>query len=172
MPITLEMEEILHYLHAKDNYALFAGFAAFLHTGVEVSPDIDVFVSSLPDVAEIADEFIKKGWHQTRHPTDTLFLSTVKKGTTTFDILFSEPAQKVLLPRKIPVDFQGYHLFTISLEGLLLTKMNQVASMGRSDDKTQRDRKVIHIVRQKIDVKKLRSLLLDLEDSFWTKGYF
>ena len=172
MSITPEMEEILQYLHTKDNYALFAGFAAYLHTGVEPSPDIDVFVSSHTDVKKITEDFIKKGWNQFDFKTNDFFMSTVKKNETTFDIIFSEPAQKVLLPCRIVVSFQDNPLYTISAEALLLTKMNQLTSLKRSDEKTKRDREVIHVLREKIDVQKLRKLLQTLEDSFWTKGHF
>lgn len=171
MSITPEMEEILQYLRNKDNYALFAGFCAFLLTGVEPSPDIDVFVLSGEDVKQITDDFLEKGWRKIRYTTDDIFMSTVEKNGTTLDVVFSEPA-KIFLSDKIRVFFKGNQLFVITPEALLLTKMNQITSPERSDEKTKRDRAVIHILRKKIDVKNLRRLLLCLEDSFWTKGYF
>lgn len=169
MSITPEMEEILQYLDGKDNYALFAGFAAFLHTGVEPSPDIDIFVSSLNDLRKITEDFIEKGWML---QCADRFMSTVRKRDTTFDIIFSEPAEKALLPCKVAISFEDKELFSITPEALLLTKMDQITSLERSDEKTKRDRKVIHILRQKIDVKTLKKLLQNLEDSFWTEGYF
>lgn len=169
MTLTPEMEEILQYLCTKDDYALFAGFAAYLHTGVEPSPDIDVFVSSYNDVKKVTEDFIKKGWTLKRTND---FMSTVEKNGTTFDIIFSENAQKVFLPSKVMVSFQGNPLYTTNVEALLVTKMNQVASPKRSEEKTKRDREVIRVLQKKIDVQKLRKLFQTLEDSFWTEGYF
>jgi len=40
--LTNEMQEIINFLSEKDNYAIFAGFAGFLHTGVASSADIDM----------------------------------------------------------------------------------------------------------------------------------
>ena len=172
MTLTSEMQEILEYLHTKKNYALFAGFAAFLHTGVEPSPDIDVFVSSVDDVKDIADDFTQKGWTPIQHTTNTYFMDTVEKNNTTFDILFSKSAKEVFFPQRVKIYFEDKCLYSISVEALLLTKMNQVASRERSDCKTKRDREVIHMLRKKINVQNLREMLEDLEDSFWTEGYF
>lgn len=62
--ITPEMEEILHYLHHQKGYALFAGFATYLLTGIEPSSDIDVYVSSHSEVLRISDDFSKRdGYH-------------------------------------------------------------------------------------------------------------
>jgi hypothetical protein len=171
MSITPEMEEVLQYLQKKDSYALFAGFAAFLLTGVEPSPDIDVFVVSEKDVSQITDDFLKKGWRKIRYITDKIFLSTVEKNNTTFDIILSKTA-KIFLRDRIQIPFKSIHVFVISPEALFLTKMNQVASPERSDEKTQRDREVINILRKTIDVKALKKLLQNVDDSFWTKGYF
>ncbi len=167
------MQEILDYLQTKEDYALFAGFAAFLHTGVEPSPDIDVFFSSAAAVKASTDDFTTKGWNRIRTGyTDDYFMNTVEKNGTTFDIIYSAPAKEVLLPHKVRVRFKGTYLYTISVEALLLTKMNQLTSLERSDYKTKRDREVIHILRQKIDVQELRELLKDVKDSFWVKGHF
>jgi hypothetical protein len=163
------MEEILQYLHKRDGYALFAGFAAFLLTGVEPSPDIDIFVSSRNDVQKIADDFIPKGWNVQRTEE---WINTVEKNGTTLDIVFSDNAKKAFLPCKIAVPFKGKKLFSVTPEALLLTKMNQLTSQERSDDKTKRDRKVIYQLRKEIQVKKLKMLLENLEDTFWTEGYF
>jgi hypothetical protein len=171
MSITPEMEEVLQYLQKKDSYALFAGFAAFLLTGVEPSPDIDVFVVSEKDVNQITDDFLKKGWRKMRYITDDIFLSTVEKNNTTFDIIFSKTA-KIFLQDRIQIHFKSIRVFVISPEALFLTKMNQVASPERSDEKTKRDREVIHILRKTIDVKALKKLLQNVDYSFWTKGYF
>ena len=168
MDITSEMEEILHYLHRKDDYALFAGFAAYLHTGVEPSPDIDIFVSSLSNVKEITEDFIKKGW-TVLHSHD--FFSTLEKNGTTFDIFFSKIAERAFLPCSIVIPYKDLSLSVISAEALFITKMAQVASLERSAEKTARDRRVIHILRQKIDGKKVKELFQNIDDSFWTEGW-
>jgi hypothetical protein len=169
MNITEEMKEILRYLNNKDNYALFAGFAAFLCTGIESSPDIDIFVLSYDDVKKITEDFISSGWDHIQFKTDKISMSTVKKNKTTFDIIFSQSAKK-FFPSRIVVSLDGKKLFCISLEALLLTKLNQLAAIERSEEKTKRDRSVIRVLREKIDVTKLNELLHDLEDSFWTEG--
>jgi hypothetical protein len=171
MNITEEMKEILQYLSNKDNYALFAGFAAFLCTGIESSADIDILVSSYGDIKKITEDFISSGWDHIQFRTDKISMSTVKKNKTTFDIIFSQFARK-LFPSRIVVSFDGKKLFCISLEALLLTKLNQLAAIERSEEKTRRDRLVIRVLRKKIDVRKMRELLQNLEDSFWTEGYF
>lgn len=169
LTITPEMEEIIHYLHNKDNYALFAGFAAFLLTGIEPSFDVDIFVSSCNDVKKIVNDFVKKRW-TLQYSTD--FMSTFEKNNTTFDIIFSETAKKAFLPGKVQVYVEGSSLYIISPEALLLTKLNQVFSLQRSAEKTKRDRKVIHILRQRIDVRELRMILQNIDDTFWTERYF
>ncbi|MGC1120748.1 MAG: hypothetical protein WBA22_06605 [Candidatus Methanofastidiosia archaeon] len=128
MPITAEMEETISYLSGKDDYALFAEFAAYLHTGVEPSPDID--------------------------------------------ICFSSPARNVFFPERATIYYRGTPLLVITQEALLLTKMNQLTSPQRTDAKTTRDRQVIQILRKKIDISKLRELVNNLEDSFWTQGWY
>jgi hypothetical protein len=168
MNITPEMEEIVQYLHDKSNYAIFAGFAAFLLTGVESSPDIDIFVSSRNDIKKITDDFVTKGWNLL---CQNDFVTTVEKRGTTFDIIFSESARKVFFPCRMRVPFKDKHLFCISSEALLLTKMNQLTSLQRSDYKTKRDRTVIDILRQTIDGEKVIQLVVNLEDSFWTEGW-
>lgn len=166
------MQEVLEYLCTRENYAIFAGFAAFLHTGVAPSPDIDVFVPSIDDVEDMTDHFVNRGWTLKNRTAHTHFMGTVEKNNTTFDVIFTKPAKEVFLPRKVKVRFEGKHLYSISVEALLLTKMNQIAWRERSNDKTKRDREVIHILRKKIDVANLREMLEDLDDSFWTEGYF
>ena len=168
MDITSEMGEILRYLHKKDDYALFAGFTAYLHTGAEPSPDIDIFVSSLNDVKEITEDFISKGWI-VLHLCDSF--STLEKNGATFDIIFSKTAERAFLPCAIKVPFKDLSLSVISAEALFLTKMAQVASLERSPEKTARDRRVIHILRQKIDGKKVKELFQNIDDSFCIEGW-
>lgn len=166
MILTPELKEIIQYLHTKDHYAVFAGFCAFLLTGVEPSFDIDIFVLSDNTVRQITEDFLKKGWRK-QYTND--FMSTVKKNDTTFDIIYSKTA-KIFLSGRIQVSFKGYRLFVITPEALFLTKMNQLASLKRTEEKTKRDRDVIHILRQKIDVEKLKNLLQTVDDSFWTNS--
>ncbi|MBU7017107.1 MAG: hypothetical protein HXS44_06325 [Theionarchaea archaeon] len=168
MVITSEMEEILFYLHRKDNYALFAGFAAFLHGGVEPSMDLDIFVSSPHDVKEITEDFIKKGWTLSNSHN---FFSTVEKNNTTFDIIYSESAKKAFLPCALVIPYKDLLLSVISAEALFLTKMAQVSALQRSPEKTARDRKIIYILRQRIDSKKVKELLLNMDDSLWIEGW-
>lgn len=167
------MQEILDYLHDKENYALFAGFAAFIHTGIEPSPDIDIFVHSREDIETIIEDFTQNGWKNIKYEKSVLFTSaTLEKNSTTFDLIFSASSREPLLSSKVKVQFQERNLYTISCEALLLTKMAQITSFDRSPQKTERDRKVIHILRKKIKVETVRELLQNLSDTFWTEGYF
>jgi len=51
-----EMHELLDFLSQKDDYAIFAGFAAQLLLGIKASPDIDILVRS----KDKAEEFKKE----------------------------------------------------------------------------------------------------------------
>jgi hypothetical protein len=172
MPITAEMEETLSYLSGKEDYALFAGFAAFLYTGVEPSPDIDILVDQPESVRKIIGDFIQKGWEKTRYFGEQFVMGTVKSGDTTLDICFSQPGRTIFFPQRVTVYYKGAPLLVITPEALLLTKMNQLTSPERTDAKTARDRQVIEILREKIDVSRLRELVNSLEDTFWTKGWY
>lgn len=172
MPITAEMEEILSYLSGKGDYALFAGFAAFLYTGVEPSSDIDIFVDQPESVRKIIGDFIQKGWEKTHYFSEQFTMGTVKSHDTTLDICFSPPARTVFFPQRVTVYYKGTPLLVITPEALLLTKMNQLTSPQRTDAKTVRDRQVIEILRKKIDASRLRELVNNLEDTFWTQGWY
>ena len=78
------MKEIIDYLCTRDNYVICAGFAAHLHTGVESSADIDIFVAR-EEISKIAEEFEQKGWKVTK-TTDRdgqLFWKQLEKNETT-----------------------------------------------------------------------------------------
>ncbi|MBU7013940.1 MAG: hypothetical protein HXS52_08150 [Theionarchaea archaeon] len=172
MPITAEMEEIMSYLSGRDDYALFAGFAAFLYTGIEPSSDIDIFVDLPEKVEEIIEDFLKKGWKRTQYCSQQFVTGTVKSHDTTLDLCFSPPAHNVLIPERITTHYKGIPLLVITPEALLLTKMSQLTSPLRTDAKTARDRQVIQMLRKKVDVSALRELVGNLEDSFWTQGWY
>ncbi|MBU6998121.1 MAG: hypothetical protein HXS51_06765 [Theionarchaea archaeon] len=172
MPITAEMEEIISYLSGRDDYAIFAGFAAFLHTGVEPSPDIDILIDLPEKVGKIMEDFLEKGWKRICYSSQHFVTGTVKNHDTTLDICFSPPACHALLPGRTTISYEGTPLLVITPEALFLTKMNQLTSPLRTDAKTARDRQVIEILRKKIEVSALRELLDNLEDSFWTLGWY
>ena len=70
MNLTSEMNELIKFLSKRDDYVIFAGFGAFLHTGVECSKDIDIFVSSFESVKKIAKLLKEKNWKQVKQETD------------------------------------------------------------------------------------------------------
>ena len=174
MVITREMHEIVDFLKAEEQYALFAGFAAYLYTGVETSADIDIFVPSMAVVKRICRLFIPRGWKLTRKKSDgkLYMLSTLKKKDTTLDIVFSKIAREIWVPCKTSLPFGRGRLNAVSPEVLFLTKLQGMTSLHRTESKTARDRRVLSVLRRRIDVGKLRKLLNKLPDVFWTKGRF
>lgn len=171
MVFNKEMQEIVTFLAKQKKYAIFAGFAAYLHTGIEPSADIDVFMSQ-KDVVRTAKTFVKKGWTEIkRRLSQEVIVITVVKNNTTFDII-TVPQKSPYFKTRVTCAFRGKKLQVISSEALLITKMNQLTWESRTDVKTKRDRKVIALLRKKINVKKMRALLPHLSDHFWTKGYF
>jgi len=170
--ITPEMNEIIDYLSTRDNYAIFAGFAAFLQTGVDASADIDVFIATSEEIEQMSQEFQQKGWTEPERKIvqDKVVKATVEKNETTFDLIFSVNAQAYIDTCE-KVECEGKQLSVLSKEALLVTKMLQL-TQNRPDSKTQRDRQVIADMRPKIDPMKLKQLLSSLDNTFWTKGYF
>jgi hypothetical protein len=173
MVLTDEMREILRYLHNKKDYAIFAGFAAFLHTKVESSADIDIFVKSIKGVNNISKDFINAGWKQKSKKTDnSLFMcSTLEKNNTTFDIIFSKSAKETILPNKVKLPFNSYGLYVINKEALFISKLLWLASENRPEEKIRRDKNVVNILRKNLNIKELRKILVKMKDTFWKKGY-
>lgn len=173
MVFTDEMMEILRYLNNKEDYAIFAGFAAFLHTKIESSADIDILVKSIKEVNNISKDFINNGWKQKNKKTgNVLFMnSKLEKNNTTFDIIFSKSAEEIILPRKVKLSFDIYKLYVVSREVLFISKLLGLASESRPEEKIKRDRKVVNILRNNLNLKGLRKLLVEMKDAFWTSGY-
>lgn len=174
MTFTPEMQEIIDYLQDKDNYACFGGLAAFLYTGIECSADIDVFVDSIENVKAIAKDFIDKGWKEIARKTDRDYyiIITVEKNNTTFDIYYSKLSSECFLPDKVELEQDGKKAWAINAEALLLTKINQLTSLKRTEEKTLRDRKVIHLLREKIEPQKVKDLLQKIPYVFWRERKF
>ena len=169
--ITQEMREILEFLSPRNDYLIFAGY---LLTKVEPSADVDIFVPSKETVMSITEELSTKGWtkFKERGIDGTFYSNSLEKNNTTFDIIFSSPALEVLMPRKVKTEFEGKEYFTLSKEGIFLTKMNILTNPKRTENKTKRDREVINILREQVDLDKVRELVISLKDSFWRSGYF
>lgn len=169
--MTPEMKEALSYLSAQKDYALFAGFAAFLHTGIECSADIDVLVPSKAVVSRYQKNLAKQGWRVLSHKQGRYYRHIAfGKDKTTFDVGYTA-SSKPFFDTAIKTKWSGFTLRVISKEALLLTKMNQLAATDRSENKALRDRKVIHKLRKEINLKRLRSLVPKLHDTYWTKGW-
>jgi len=173
MVLTDEMMKILEYLNYKEDYAIFAGFAAYVHTTIESSADIDILVKSIKEVNTISKYFACNGWKKIKTKTDnsSWMISTLDKNNTTFDIIFSKSAEKIILPKKVKLSFKGKQLYFISKEALFLSKLIWLASENRTEEKIKRDRKVVNILRKDLNLNNLRKLMAEMEDPFWTNGY-
>ena len=57
-----EMHEIQAYLNNKKDYAIFGGFASFLHTKTLASNDIDIWINSKGKIKELKKYFLGNGW--------------------------------------------------------------------------------------------------------------
>lgn len=171
MGLPKEIDELLDYLEPREDYAIFAGFAAFLHVGLEPSPDVDIYVSAPKRAERIARGLSAGGWARTRTESgEHLLLNTLAKGETTLDIMYSALASRCWLPTREVAWHQGRRLLVISPEALLLTKMNMLSWVGRASPKLERDRATIDALRKKIDTGRLRGLIAGLPDPFWTEG--
>lgn len=169
MTITPEMQEILNLLEKRNDYVIFAGFAGYLHTGVETSADIDVFVAT-KEVDNISKQL---QWKETKRTTSqNSKIITLEKNKTTFDVVGINKGTEPYFETRVEHNFNGKKLWIMSKEALLLSKMNQITAENRTEAKTARDRKVIAILRNKIDLKKIRELAPKLSDEFWQKGWF
>lgn len=172
MKINKEMKELLDFLSKRNDYAIFAGFAAFLHTGINSSADVDIFVPSIKSVKEITNLLKKQDWNQTKQETDNkyyYFTSLNKKGTS-IDIVYSITSKKTFYSTKEKIRFNKYKLNVLSKEAMLITKINQLTYLFRKKEKQERDKKVISVLRTKIDIKKLRKILKNLHEVFWKYG--
>ncbi len=172
MKLNKEMSELLNFLSKRNNYAIFAGFAAFLHTGIHSSPDIDIFMPSIKSIKEITNLLKKQNWNQTKQETDNkyYYVASLKKKGTTLDAVYSITSKKSLYSTKEKIKFKKYNLNVLSKEAMLITKINQLTYLFRKKEKQKRDRQVISILRKKINIKKLRNLLKNLHEVFWTHG--
>src|SRR3989338_656230 len=172
MNLTSEMNELIKFLSKRDDYVIFAGFGAFLHTGVECSKDIDIFVSSFESVKKITKLLKEKNWKQVKQETDNKHYSVaiLEKNKTSLDIVYSVTSKDTLYPTKEKIRFQEHSLNVLSKESMLITKINQLTYIDRAKEKYKRDRQVINILRKEIDIKKLRKILPKLHKVFWTFG--
>lgn len=172
MTLTHEMIELVRFLSKRDDYVIFAGFGAFLHTSIESSSDIDIFVPTPKTVEEISKLLATKGWKQVKKETDNKYysVSCLKKKKTSLDVVYSVTSKKSFYPTKERIKFQKYTLNVLSREAMLITKINQLTQLNRLKTKYERDRKVIDSLRKKINIKKLRKLLKNLHELFWTFG--
>lgn len=173
------MEEVLEYLDNRDDYVIFAGFASFLHTGIESSADIDIFAKDVETVNRMADDFLAKGWKLDRENlnrnNDGKFkcgFKTVEKNNTSFDICYSTHTSEVFLPESVTLEFEGFNLKVFSAETLFLAKIQQMTGPNRKESKMLRDRETIGILRTKIDPDKVKKLINSVWDEFWTKRYY
>ena len=157
------MEEILELLSKRDDYCIFAGFAAKILVNTKVSADIDILM--LTNREELVKELESKGW---KKEVITEKVTRLQKEDEEIDVCLAEIS--VLFNSRQKVKYKEWEIFVLSPEALFITKMNnQLTKPDRTPDKITRDRETIKKLREKIDPKKLRELLAELPDDFWTK---
>lgn len=174
-PFSPEVSEIVEFLsRSRYRYAIFAGFASHLLTGVESSNDVDVLFSKEADCREIAESFASRGWIPTKDCWETPeHLNIVlNKKETEFDLVYSTHAVQHLLDEPTIVDFGGSRVLTLSREAMLLVKINQMTKPDRSPEKVFRDRNVINILRKQVDILRITALAGQLGSRYWTEGRF
>ncbi len=169
MVFTKEMSEIIEFLSTQKDYAILAGFATEIHTGIPSSPDIDAYFSKKDTILSVSKAFLKNGWKITRNfrGKNGYLFKTLMKNETTFDLWTSHTIKSISIPHKERVIFRTKKLYTICKEELFLEKMMGVSLEGRAEYKQQRDRKAVKILRKKVNAKKLKNLLEILPASFF-----
>ncbi len=174
MSLNKEILEIIDYLSKKKNYAIFGGFASFLYFNIEPSNDIDIFTTKISDVREIKKDFTKKGWKEiNKKAVGKKYLwICLKKRQTTFDVHFSKISSTIFIKRKINKKYKKYTLKVIGFEEMFISKIQCLIEEKRPLPKIKRDRKLISIIKNKINRKRLNQIFLDVPKEFWTKGYF
>jgi hypothetical protein len=157
-------------LTKQKDYAIFAGFATEIHTGIPSSPDIDAYYSSKDKIQSVCKSFMKKGWKVTRNFSgkNGYLFRTLMKNETTFDLWTSNTIKSISVPNKEKVTFRNKKLYTICKEELFLEKMIGASLNGRAEYKQQRDKKAVNILRKKVNKKKLKRVLEALPAKFFT----
>jgi len=173
MPVTTEMKEILSYFSGRDDYAIFGGFASMLHVGLETSEDIDVFIYSRETANKVYEDLLQRGWNEKAKVEDKwVWYVGMEKNGTSFDMHHSELSNKVFLNNTVEMRFDKYPLSIVGTEELFIAKIHALIDDDRSPEKVQRDKKVISLLKDKIDGEKMRLIFDKLPEEFWTKGYF
>ena len=184
-----EIIEILKYLEPREDYLVWAGFAQFAHLGLKASADIDIYVSSKENMNRISADFQQNGWKIKKHiPVERgskvviigmgMTLGEIigwkwdklEKNETTFDIVFSKPASELFFHDKVKIEVYSHKINFISKEFLFITKLGQLSSSERTDEKRKRDLETIMKLRKQIDLDKIRKMVLKLPDSYWLTG--
>lgn len=166
-----EIKEILEYLNNISEYAIFAGFAGFLHTSIGASLDVDALFSNRNALVKVEMDFLEKGWRKIKSSkTPGFFSVSLKKSRTTFDLVYTENVKKIIMPGVEKMKYQKYVLNSVGCEWLFLSKLNGI-SFPRALAKVTRDRKVIQLLRKKINVGKLKKLVMSYGEDFWKNGY-
>lgn len=155
-----EIQEILELLEKEEDYAIYAGFAGHILLETECSQDIDILVESREKAEEIKNRL---GWKE----KESRYMR-LSKEKMELDIVWTE--NPIFIDTAKEQEYAGKRLRVITPEALFLTKMNnQIASPNRTDEKRERDSKVINQLRKRIDVEKLKEMILKLKPEFWTE---
>ncbi len=167
-----EINEILEYLGGISEYAIFAGFAGFIYTGIKASLDIDVLFPDRNLLIKVETDFLEKGWKKMKSSKSSGFFSvSMKKSSTTFDLVYTENVKKIIMPGVEKIKHQKYILNVVGCEWLFLSKLNGISFPQRTSAKVARDRRVIQLLRKRINVGKLKKLVMNYGDDLWKNGY-
>jgi hypothetical protein len=170
MKISQELKEILAYLEPRNDYVIWAGFAVFGHLKVAHSADVDIYVSSPEAKKEISAEFQKRGWQKLPHKEVVFDWDKLEKNQTSFDIVYSKPASRLLFSDAANLKAYGHKLCFLSKEWLFLTKLGQLTYDQRKLEKRKRDIVTLQRLRKSMDTKKVARLATKLPLSFWQSG--
>jgi hypothetical protein len=165
-----DIKEILQYLEPREDYIVWAGFAQFAHLGRKCSTDIDIFTDRLETKKRISSDFQKKGWEKLSHDNTYPIWDKLEKNGTTFDIVYSQSASKLLFSDIAKIEVYGHKIRFLSKEGLFITKLGQLTWENRTEEKRKRDLETIISLRKLIDMKKINELIKKLSDNFWKTG--
>jgi len=164
--------EMLRYLQPRDDYVIWGGIAANAHVGTDTPfNDLDVYLESMASFDGITKDLQAMSWepNKTKLPGGGV-RNELRKQSITFDLIYS-PLSGVLFEDAARLRAYGYDLRFVSKEALLLTKLGQVSSEGRPQEKIARDLETIRKLRAVISPEKMAKLSYNMPRAFWTTGF-
>jgi hypothetical protein len=165
-----EIREILTFLQGRDDYAIWAGFAQFIHLGFKHSADIDIYVKTPGAKEEIGEHFVNRGWDVKQKSQRQLSWDTLEKNKMTFDVVYTPESAELIVPHSEGKEVYGFKVKVISKEWLFFTKLGQISWSDRSAEKRQRDAETIEKLRDVVDIQKIKMIAAKLPKKYWRYG--